>query len=374
VIEYLDVEPRGIEVADRLAGEVLGRSLGIAGGLNLYGYANGDPITFSDPEVRVNASNMPLGVSGGVQRNEDGSIAYVQVRPDLSIPVMAAGLTHEVYHAGTGPGSSTYEEGVRTVGRSVCTPDWEVRGVPTTTTISEPGTPPVHGGDQVAASRSSVDYSTMISREETLRLHGWKVGLTWILVAAGCGEPQVSDPIDMALRDMSEEVGVPISRDQLMLRTEPSRAIDGEYLVVGRNFSEDDPRPILVYHVGVEGPRRITDASSWLGQHGGSQADPRMLCEDAFRLHHWLRGTERSGYLVNESMPLEVRQRLASDGGLDSIAEMETTVRVSSGSGGSTIVSFWAVEVDRVARFDCEVRSGVPELRLVSSLDGLDNR
>lgn len=28
VIEYLDVEPRGIEVADRLAGEVLGRSLG----------------------------------------------------------------------------------------------------------------------------------------------------------------------------------------------------------------------------------------------------------------------------------------------------------------------------------------------------------
>jgi hypothetical protein len=91
-------------------------------------------------------------------------------------------------------------------------------------------------------------------------------------------------------------------------------------------------------------------------------------------MHHWLRGTERSGYLVNESMPLEVRQRLASDGGLDSIAEMETTVRVSSGSGGSTIVSFWAVEVDRVARFDCEVRSGVPELRLVSSLDGLDNR
>ena len=202
----------------------------------------------------------------------------------------------------------------------------------------------------------------------------WVTCSVWVLIVSGCTGDAREEALALAARDISAEMNISVSVDQLMIQEVPTSVFGGHYLVANPNISEDDPRPVLVYHLREHQVRRVTDVQSWFREHRIQLADvaPQLLCEEAFRLQHWLSGTELEGYVLDGSIPARVEEQLVTDEVLDSLLELPTTVRVAEdGRSVGAVVSCWAVEIGRAAEYRCVVDATVPQLTLVFSLDGL---
>lgn len=82
----------------------------MAGGLNLYGYAGGDPINFSDPfglDCRVTATGAPCPKSGAVSFVERVGASLVRFAQNVAAGMAAAGSPNGGAAANDGPGFTT---------------------------------------------------------------------------------------------------------------------------------------------------------------------------------------------------------------------------------------------------------------------------